>query len=197
MEYFRISRELSYGKEVQDLNYKELMIYFKTPKDLLRVGPVLMLSALPLAQYVVFPLAFFLPKHLLSSHFWTIQQRIQFQVSDHTKKLYHYRPVFRQLQSKLSIVTIEDNLQEKCRKVFAKLGSGTHPTVDQVLEVKQLFIGKPYGLQFLTSRHLVFVLQIKFINQFVFVPKIFVLKIAYNLIISKTISINNKIEIII
>ncbi len=172
MQYFRVSRELSYGKEVQDLNYNELMLYFKTPKDLRRVGPVLLLSALPLAQYIVFPLALFLPKYLLSSHFWTIQQRIEFQVSDHTKKLYHYRPVFRQLQSKLSIVTIEDNLQQKCRQMFAKLGSGTHPTVDQVLEVKQLFIGEPYGLQFLTSRHLVFVLQIKFINQFVFVPKI-------------------------
>lgn len=167
IEYFRISRELSYGKPIRNFNYNELMILFNTPKDMVRVGPVLLLSVAPLAQYIIFPMAYVLPKYMLSSHFWSIQQRIQFQVSDHKNKLYYYRPVFRHLQSKLSIVSQENDLQHNCRQIFAKLGSGTHPSVEQLLQVKQLFVEKPYGLPFLTSRHLVFVLQINLLNCFV------------------------------
>ena len=151
----RISRDLSYGRQVHTLNYNELMVYFEIPKDLMKVGPVLLIAALPFANYVVFPLAYMFPKLMLSSHFWNLSQRINFQVQDHKRRLYYYRPVFRHLQSKLSLISNNDSLQTKCGNIFNKLGSGTHPDVEEILLVKQLFIDKPYALENLSSRHLV------------------------------------------
>jgi len=160
LQYFRISRELFGGKRVNEFNYKELLVYFQTPKDMLRVGPVLLVSALPFTQYIVFPLAYLLPKQLLSHHFWTIEQRQRFQIIDQKKRLYYYRPVFRHIQSKLSTVSLEDNLQDKCGVVLAKLGSGTHPSVEQILDIKHIFTTNPFGLQNLKSRHLVLTLNL-------------------------------------
>ena len=132
------------------------MVYFQTPKDMLRVGPVLLISALPFANYIVFPLAYLLPKQLLSHQFWTTEQKEKFQIIDVSKRLHYYRPVFRHLQSKLNLVSLEDDLQEKCRLVLSKLESSTHPTEDQILDIKLLFITNPFGIQNLKSRHLVF-----------------------------------------
>lgn len=39
------------------LTRKELELYYQMPKDMFRVAPVLMLSALPFANYIIFPLA--------------------------------------------------------------------------------------------------------------------------------------------
>lgn len=150
----RISKDLTFNKSVNNLSYKELMIYMKTPKDILKMTPFLILSAFPLAQYITLPVAFLFPKKILSSHYWTIEQRNKFSVQDHVKKLYHYRPVFRCLQKKLDSIK-EAELLEKCRYVFTRLGSGTHPNIQQIIELKPLFINQPYGLNSLSQQHLV------------------------------------------
>ncbi|CAG2104693.1 unnamed protein product [Medioppia subpectinata] len=155
VQHFQISKQLFDGKRLNELSYSELMIYFKTPKDMARVGPVLLVSALPFANYVVFPLAFMFPKQLLSSHFWSLEQRQLFQTQDHTKRLYYFRPVFRHIQRRLPSVTHDNKLQVKCRQVFAQIGSGTHPSVDRVLDIKPAFVSKPYGAKHLKSKHLV------------------------------------------
>lgn len=140
---------------MKEFSYSDLMVYYQIPKDILRVGPVLLVSALPFTNYIVFPLAYWFPKQLLSHHFWTIEQRQRFQAIDHTHRLHYYRPVFRNLQTKLTTIAAEDNLHDKCRLVLDKLGSGTHPSVDQILDIKTLFAAKPYGLECLKSGHLV------------------------------------------
>jgi hypothetical protein len=50
-----------------------LQLYLNLPSDLIRTAPVLLISALPFAQNVVFPVALMFPKQLLSSHFWSDQ----------------------------------------------------------------------------------------------------------------------------
>ena len=57
------------------MSRQQLEIYETLPRDLLRVGPVIVLSALPMAQYAVFPIALMYPKKLLSHHFWTEEQK--------------------------------------------------------------------------------------------------------------------------
>nr|XP_027203345.1 LETM1 domain-containing protein 1-like [Dermatophagoides pteronyssinus] len=153
-EYMRISKDLAIDKSVQDLTYKELMIYMKTPKDIRKMTPFLLITALPLAQYVSIPLAFTFPKQLLSSHYWTIQQRTKFSIDDHRRKLYHYRPLFRSLQKRLDSIE-SPYLRGKCRYVFTRLGSGTHPNVDDIIHLKPLFIEQPFGLRSLSQQHLV------------------------------------------
>lgn len=39
------------------LTRKEIELYFHMPQDMMKVAPVLVLSALPFANYVIFPLA--------------------------------------------------------------------------------------------------------------------------------------------
>lgn len=158
-----MSRELIDGKAVNKFSYNDLMIYYQMPKDMIRVAPVLLITALPFTNYIIFPLAYWFPKQLLSHHFWTIEQKHNFQVIDHTKRLHFYRPVFRHLQSRLDSVTTEDHLQDKCRLVFAKLGSGTHPSLEQVIDIRQCFTSQPYGLNQLKAGHLV-TLQSRFIR---------------------------------
>ncbi|XP_054167967.1 LETM1 domain-containing protein 1-like [Oppia nitens] len=154
IEYIRISRELLGGKEVHEFNYNELIVYKYMPKYMARVGPVLMVTVLPFTNYLIFPLAYWFPKYLLSPHFWTLEQKQLFQAQDLKKRLYYYRPVFRNLQQKLQTVTTDDGLQEKFRSVFAQLGSGTHPSFEDIIDLNQSFFGKPYGIHNLKSRHL-------------------------------------------
>lgn len=152
-EYIRISASLRNGKSVRDLQRKELEKYFSTPKDLMKVGPVLLLAALPFANYVILPVIYMFPRQCLTSHFWSLQQRVDFALKAHRKKLYNYRPVFRHLQAKVSSVENEV-LKNKCFNILYKVGSGVHPSVKEILEVKPLFSDQPYGLNFLSASHL-------------------------------------------
>lgn len=152
-EYMRISHDLSYGKSVNSLTRKELEIYFQIPKDMKRVVPVLLISTLPFANYIVFPLAYLFPRYFLSSHFWSLQQRIDFALSHHKKRLYNYRPVFRHLQAKLSTINDSD-LKVKWANILHQVGSGVHPPVSEILDVKPLFVNEPYNLRTLSSSHL-------------------------------------------
>lgn len=152
-EYIRISSSLSEGKSVRDLQRKELEIYFQVPKDLMKVAPILLLAALPFANYVILPVIYLFPRRCLSSQFWTLQQKVDFAVVYQKKKLLFYRPVFRNLQARVQI--IEDlDLRDKCQNIFYKLGSGVHPTTDEILNVKSLFINKPYGVFNISATHL-------------------------------------------
>ena len=62
-------------RAAKTMTRRQLEIYDTLPRDLVRVGPVIVLSALPLAQYVVFPVALLFPQKLLSRHFWTEEQK--------------------------------------------------------------------------------------------------------------------------
>ena len=55
-------------------------LYLNLPSDLIRTSPVLLISALPFAQNVVFPVALMFPKLLLSSHFWSEQVEAYFEI---------------------------------------------------------------------------------------------------------------------
>lgn len=44
-------------KGIDALTRKEMEMYQQMPKDIMRIAPVLLISALPFANYVVFPVA--------------------------------------------------------------------------------------------------------------------------------------------
>lgn len=151
----RISRELSSGKKVKDLSYKQLLIYFAFPKDLRKVGPTLLVASLPFANYIVFPVAYLFPKHFLSSHFWNLQQKIDFQLEEHTKKITNNRSVFRHLQAKLDEVPYNNDHHNNVKLIFDKLGSGLYASPQEILNVSSFFTGQPFGLNHLCNSHLV------------------------------------------
>uniref|UniRef100_A0A0A9XR60 LETM1 domain-containing protein 1 n=2 Tax=Lygus hesperus TaxID=30085 RepID=A0A0A9XR60_LYGHE len=140
--------------ELGCLSRQELELNMRMPGDMYRVAPVLLISALPFANYVVFPLAYLFPRQLLCRHFWTLQQKIQYSVLDQKRRLRYYKPVFRALQSKVSSLKGHQthNLWRQC---IAQLGSGLHPGSIKVANVQHLFgNGQVYDLKNLPSSHL-------------------------------------------
>lgn len=56
--YLKISRIVNGSTlGMRALTRKELELYYHMPRDMMKVAPVLLISALPFANYVVFPLA--------------------------------------------------------------------------------------------------------------------------------------------
>jgi len=137
------------------LTRSEIECYFQTPKDMVKIAPVLLISALPFAPYVVFPVAYMYPRVLLTSHFWTLQQQTEFKLQYLRQRLTYSKAVFRCLQAKLdSVKDVVD--QERMRHIFGLLGSGTHPTADEILDTKHIWALPPYRLDSLSNRHLVY-----------------------------------------
>lgn len=93
------------------------------------------------------------PRLFLTSHFWTFQQKIEFKELFLRDRTSHNRKIFRNLQSKLGAT--ENSIHHiKFNYVLGLLGSGTHPTADDVIEVKSIFNDPPYDLNSLKSSHL-------------------------------------------
>lgn len=45
------------GGGVHSLTFKDIEVHYRMPTEMMRVAPVLLISALPFANYVVFPIA--------------------------------------------------------------------------------------------------------------------------------------------
>jgi len=69
------------------LNVLLFQLYLNLPSDLIRTSPVLLISALPFAQNVVFPVALMFPKLLLSSHFWSEKVCTNLKISERIQNL--------------------------------------------------------------------------------------------------------------
>lgn len=94
------------------------------------------------------------PRYFLTHHFWTLQQRSEFAVMNLRDRLAHNRPVFRSLQSKLPTLK-NDPHYEQWRNILGKLGSGVHPTAEEIISVKDLFTEAPYNTRSLSYTHIV------------------------------------------
>ncbi|XP_031640469.1 LETM1 domain-containing protein 1 [Contarinia nasturtii] len=154
IDYVKIrSKMLMQGKDQTSLSRRELELYYQMPHDIRKVGPMIFISAIPFAHYVTMPIAYMYPRFLLTHHFWTLQQRSEFAVINLRDRLVHNRAIFRSLQSKLSTI-INDKHYEQWKDMLGKIGSGIHPTVDEIIAVKQLFAEIPYKTSSLSYTHI-------------------------------------------
>lgn len=152
-KYYKINAiQNSSEKGLRALTRKEMELWKQMPSDMMKVGPVLLISALPFANYVVFPLAYMYPRHLLTSHFWSIQQRAEFQELFLKERTSYNRKIFRLLQSKLE-ATQDSGYYKTWNYVLGLLGSGTHPSSEEILSVQEIFNEKPYHIDWLSSTH--------------------------------------------
>lgn len=55
-DYVKISTKLL-GEPIETLSRRELEVYYQLPKDMLKVGPLLLVSSIPFAQYLTMPVA--------------------------------------------------------------------------------------------------------------------------------------------
>lgn len=156
--YFDLKKYLSVVKKhtldgVEYLTSNELQLKYKLQKDIMKISPVLLISAVPFTNYIIFPLAFYFPRHILTSHYWTQQQKLDFLVIDHQRRLRHNMPLFKCLQAEVPNIT-DKLLLKKWNDVIACLGSGSHPTTEDIIYCSNLFLDKPYGLKNLKRKHL-------------------------------------------
>lgn len=165
-KYYKINAiKNSSEKGLRALTRKELELWKQMPSDMMKVGPVLLISALPFANYVVFPLAYMYPRHLLTSHFWSIQQRVEFQELFLKERTSYNRKIFRLLQSKLEATHLS-GYYKTWNYVLGLLGSGTHPSAEEILSVKQIFNETPYHIESLSSSHCSYLCGLHGIHRF-------------------------------
>lgn len=94
------------------------------------------------------------PKTLLCSHFWSIQQRAEFTTEDLKDRLRNNKPVFRALQAKAKLIPPGET-KTQWKRILALLGSGVHPTAQEVIACRELFSKGPYSLINLSYAHMV------------------------------------------
>ncbi|XP_004932835.2 LETM1 domain-containing protein 1 [Bombyx mori] len=159
----KVARDHGFSK----MSRQEIELYTKMPSDMLRIAPVLILSAIPFGNYIIFPLAFLKPRTLLCSHFWSIQQKVEFSRQELTERLRHNKPVFRSLQAQVEIIP-DGDIKLKWKRVIASLGSGVHPSPKDVLACKDLFTKEPYQLSSLNYAHLGHLLKMHGLRKSIF-----------------------------
>lgn len=98
--------------------------------------------------------SFMYPRHLLTSHFWSLQQRVEFQELFLKERTAYNKKIFRKLQENLD-ATNRSPYHKEFNYLLGLLGSGTHPTAEEILKVKDIFNTYPYALKNLSSSHLV------------------------------------------
>lgn len=152
--YLKITR-IVHGSAIglRALTRKELELYLQMPKDMIKVAPTLVITALPFVGSAAFPIAYMFPRVFLSSHFWTIQQKLEFQQITLKTRFTNNRKVFRSLQAKLSDIK-DDPYCLFWEQILGLLGSGRHPTVEDILVVKNIFTRPPYNFKSLSSSHI-------------------------------------------
>lgn len=153
--FLKVTKIANQSEEgLRALTRSEIECYFQTPKDMVKIAPTLIISALPFAPYVVFPFAYMYPRQVLTSHFWTLQQQTEFKQIFLKQRLTYNKAVFRCLQAKLELLKDKDDA-DRMAHIFAVLGSGTHPSVEEILGTLHIWSKPPFRLESLGNRHLV------------------------------------------
>lgn len=133
------------------LTRSELELYYQMPRDMMKVGPVLLASALPFTNYAILPILYMFPRTFLSHHFWTQQQRTSFAEDALRERISNNRKVFRCMQAKLE--QLESHDYQRLGYVLGQLGSGMHASAQEIIEIKDIFERTPFNLDSLTSKH--------------------------------------------
>lgn len=160
MDYLKIHKDLALGlPSTGHLTYKQLLLYKQIPRDIAKMSPFLIISLLPLAQYVTLPLAMSYPR-LLSSQYWTDDQKVEINEKLYKTKHAHYKQLLYHIIKKLDIDT-KIEVDDQTKLLDQALGQLANQrqclSVDQILHLKPIFTEPTSFLEFhsLSYLHLV------------------------------------------
>jgi len=139
------------GKAHGKLSVRDYVIFINLHKDALRVAPVLIISAFPFAQNIIFPLALLYPKLFLSSQFLTNLQKEEI-IADQSRAQQDLHPKLRDELIRCTDLTYE-SIPElvHLRKM---LKSGTTFSEEDILDLRPLFeLGGYLDIRHLTRKH--------------------------------------------
>lgn len=94
------------------------------------------------------------PQKFLTSHFWTPEQKEVFKLTTLKERLKYNSITIKCLKQYSSSVK-DKNLYDKWSSVLDVLNNGSHPSVEQLIECKPLFVNGPYCLNKLHFNHTV------------------------------------------
>ncbi|XP_066440477.1 LETM1 domain-containing protein 1 isoform X1 [Eleutherodactylus coqui] len=143
-EVTRIRRRMkSQGIQYHQLPYRDMEKLRQFRRDLIKATPVIIISAPPFANYLVFVLMYLFPRQLLIRHFWTPKQQEEFLEIYHNKRKDVYEDVLDSLLQSLPSVT-EQTLQDQIRYLVTQVQQGIHPKVANIEQVRTAFSGPPF-----------------------------------------------------
>ncbi|XP_026881621.2 LETM1 domain-containing protein 1 isoform X2 [Electrophorus electricus] len=137
----------------QKLPYREMEKLRQFRRDMLKAIPLVIISAPPFANYLVFVLMYLFPRQLLIRHFWTPQQLVEFQGVYHAQRAHHHPELLSGLEKAaagIKDVRLKTRLLELCSKVH----SGAQPVVSDVHAVRTLFSGPPLGMRRMSTEQM-------------------------------------------
>jgi len=151
-EYYNVSQNLWRGGSLKTLSRKQLQLYSDFSGDLPLIGLMMVIAFAPGGLFV-FPLAYVFPRFLLSQHFWTANQRLEFGRIKMKEKLINYDHVVNYMD--LLCQYIDDSQAEKeMRFIIHKLDNSIHLTPKEILDKLPYFAGKPYRIESMSIRHI-------------------------------------------
>uniref|UniRef100_A0A914VTN5 Letm1 RBD domain-containing protein n=1 Tax=Plectus sambesii TaxID=2011161 RepID=A0A914VTN5_9BILA len=134
--YWNVRKDMRNGRPISALNKEELEVLIQCPNEMVHMFWLVVLLQIPLVGDVLIIAIIFLPRLILTRHFWTPDQREEFwSYTIKERQGRHYRPVAQALQehSIQSPLTYED---------LSRLAVNTDPLPD------------PRSLSFLEKYHL-------------------------------------------
>lgn len=137
-------------KACRTLSRKQLETYLYLPPELLKVAPVLILSAFPFAQNVVFPVALMYPKRLLSVHFYSPEQTMEDRLDKMKVRHSYYRPLLRDMQRMSSVAKKGDAFR---KSLSILVNESCHPSVESIVKMSVLFEEGPFKMSQLKAPH--------------------------------------------
>jgi hypothetical protein len=136
------------------LTQDEIKLIFIMANDLKKIIPIILMSIVPFANYIILPLAFYFPHKFLTSHFWTKQDKQNFILKDHKKRAKYNQALLNCMENQIEVIN-DPKLLTKIKDVITVLNNGTHPIIDDVINCRKLFSGPPYSLYYIKREHVV------------------------------------------
>ncbi|XP_077450374.1 LETM1 domain-containing protein 1 [Stigmatopora argus] len=141
-----IKRKMSRdGIAHRDLSYREMEKLRQFRRDVLKGVPLVLLSIPPFANYLVFLLMYFFPRQVLTPHFWTPKQQVEFRQLYHSLRLGRHPAVIRELRRASGAVP-DGDLRSRLDDLCTQVQKGSTPQVWEILAVRGLFSGAPLSM---------------------------------------------------
>uniref|UniRef100_A0A3P8X398 LETM1 domain containing 1 n=1 Tax=Cynoglossus semilaevis TaxID=244447 RepID=A0A3P8X398_CYNSE len=141
------------GVEFRNLPYREMEKLRQFRRNMIKAIPLVVISAPPFANYLVFVMMYFFPRQLLIPHFWTPKQHLEFRALYNSLRAQHHRPVLTELE-RSSVLIKNAPLMSRLKDLCVKVQGGANPKVSEVLAVRTLFSGPPLVLERLGLEHM-------------------------------------------
>ncbi|XP_025856120.2 LETM1 domain-containing protein 1 isoform X1 [Vulpes vulpes] len=127
------------------LPYREMEHLRQFRRDVTKCLFLGIISIPPFANYLVFLLMYLFPRQLLIQHFWTPKQQIDFLDIYHALRKQSHPEILCYLEKVIPLVS-DAELRWHMTELCAKIQHGTHPTVHDILALRQCFSNHPLGM---------------------------------------------------